>query len=185
MKIVLLGATGFLGRHLLPELSRAGHECLALTRYRPGCRDLTVLPRVTVRQVKHWDEETLSGLFQGADAVISMVGILNEKGRKGEGFRKVHVELLRTVIASCKAAGVRRVVHVSAVGAGEGESHYLVSKGEAEQLLKSDEAIDETIIQPSVIFGRGDDFFNRFAALLKALPALPLACPDASLFSHP
>ncbi len=181
MKIVLLGATGFLGRHLLPELSRAGHECLALTRYRPGCRDLTVLPRVTVRQVKHWDEETLSGLFQGADAVISMVGILNEKGRKGEGFRKVHVELLRTVIASCKAAGVRRVVHVSAVGAGEGESHYLVSKGEAEQLLKSDEAIDETIIQPSVIFGRGDDFFNRFAALLKALPALPLACPDARM----
>ena len=78
MRIVLLGATGFLGHHLLPKLSAAGHECLALTRYRPGCRELTVLPRVTVRQVKTWDADSLAGLFEGADAVVNMVGILNE-----------------------------------------------------------------------------------------------------------
>ena len=181
MRIVLLGATGFLGHHLLPQLSAAGHECLALTRYRPGCRELTVLPRVTVRQVKAWDADNLAGFFEGADAVVNMVGILNEKGRKGEGFRKVHVELLESVIAACKAAGVRRIVHVSAVGAGQGESFYLKSKGEAEQLLKSDRDIDATIVQPSVIFGRDDDFFNRFASLLRALPVLPLACPDARM----
>ena len=181
MKIVLLGATGFLGHHLLPLLSSAGHDCLALTRYRPSCRDLVVLPGVRVRQVKSFDQDTLAALFDGADAVVNMVGILNEKGRKGDGFRKAHVELVETIIAACKAADVRRIVHISAVGAGEGKSHYLVSKGEAEQILRADEAIDETIIQPSVIFGRGDDFFNRFAALLKAMPMMPLACPEARM----
>lgn len=179
MKIVLLGATGFLGHHLLPLLSAAGHECLALTRYKPACRDLGVLPGVTVRQVKSWDADSLASQFEGADAVVSMVGILNEKGRKGDGFRKVHVGLVEQVIEACKSTGVRRVVHVSAVGAGQGESFYLISKGEAEALLREDDRIDETIIQPSVIFGRGDDFFNRFASLLKVLPVMPLACPDA------
>jgi len=179
MRIVLLGATGFLGHHLLPLLSSVGHECLVLTRYRPACRDLVVLPGVTVKQVRSWDTGKLTGLFEGADAVINMVGILNEKGRNGDGFRKVHVDLLKTIISSCKAAGVRRVVQISAVGAGAGESHYLKSKGEAEQILRAEDQIDETIIQPSVIFGRGDDFFNRFSTLLKALPVLPLACPQA------
>lgn len=181
MRIVLLGATGFLGHHLLPQLSAAGHECLALTRNRPTCRDLAVLPRVRLKQVKQWDAESLSPLFSGADAVVSMVGILNESGRKGDGFRKVHVELVEHVVAGCRDNGVRRIVHVSAIGAGEGTSHYLVTKGEAEALLRAEEAIDETIIRPSVIFGRGDDFFNRFAGLLKLAPVLPLACPEARM----
>lgn len=181
MRIVLLGATGFLGHHLLPRLSAAGHECIALTRYRPGCKDLAVLPRVSLRQLKEWDAAALEPLLTDADAAVSMVGILNESGRKGAGFRKVHVELVEHLIEACRANGVRRVVHVSAIGAGEGSSHYLVTKGEAEALLHGAQDIDETIIRPSVIFGRGDDFFNRFAALLKMAPFLPLACPDARM----
>lgn len=181
MRIVLLGATGFLGHYVLPALSGDGHHCLALTRYRPGCRDLTVLPRVTVAQQGKWDSDALSRRFQGADAVVNMVGILNEKGRKGDGFRKVHVELLQDAIGACRDAGVGRFVQVSAVGAGKGESHYLKSKGAAEELLRAASDLDVTIIQPSVIFGRGDAFFNRFAALLRVAPLLPLACPDARM----
>lgn len=181
MQIVLTGATGFLGHHVLPQLSAAGHDCLVLARYRPDCRELNVLPRVTVRQTKAWDTESLARQFSGADAVINMAGILNEKGRKGDGFRKVHVELVETIVSACREAGVRRLLHISALGAGKGTSHYLASKGEAEAFLHAAEDIDETIIQPSVIFGSGDAFFNRFASLLKMMPVLPLACPEARM----
>lgn len=181
MRIVLLGATGFLGHHLLPLLSAAGHDCLALTRFRPGCRDLALLPRVTVLQQKEWGEDALAEQFDGAQAVVNMVGILNEKGRKGKGFQKVHVELVENVLSACRKTGVSRLVHVSALGAGEGESHYLVSKGRAEELLRAAGDIDTTIVRPSVIFGKGDAFFNRFSALLKVMPVFFLACPEARL----
>lgn len=181
MRIVLTGATGFLGRHLLPELTAAGHDCLALTRYAPDCRDLSILPRVKVAQADVFDPEALRRHFGGADAVINMVGILNESGRKGRGFQRAHVELVEILLAACRESGVRRFLHVSAVGAGEGNSHYLQSKGQAEALLRSAEGIDATIVQPSVIFGQGDAFFNRFAGLLRMAPVMPLACPEARM----
>jgi NADH dehydrogenase len=181
MRIVLLGATGFVGHHLLPRLSAAGHSCLALSRYRMAVRELSVIPRVELRQADVHDADTLAGCLQGADAVINMVGILNESGRSGKGFHKAHVELAERVIAACRTAGVRRVVQVSALNAGQGKSHYLVSKGEAEQLIRAADDLDATILQPSVIFGEGDSFFNRFAALMRFAPVLPLACPDARL----
>ena len=181
MRIVLTGATGFLGRHLLPELSAAGHDCLALTRYPPACRELSVLPRVQVVRADVFDPESLRLHLDGADALINMVGILNESGRKGKGFQRVHVELTERLLAACQDRGIRRFLQVSAVGAGQGSSHYLVSKGKAEELIRAADGLDATIVQPSVIFGRGDAFFNRFAALLKMAPVLPLACPDAAM----
>ena len=181
MKIFLTGATGFLGHHLLPMLSAAGHECIALTRYKPGCRELEVLPRVSLQQADAFDDAALRAAMQGADAVINMVGILNEAGRKGRGFHRVHVELVEKLIAAAGASGVRRFVQVSALGAGEGRSHYQVSKGEAEERIRAAPDLDWTIFRPSVIFGVGDSFFNRFATLLKLAPVLPLACPEARL----
>jgi NADH dehydrogenase len=181
MRIVLLVATGFVGHHLLPELSAAGHECLVLTRYRPGCRELSLVPRVSVQQADIRDAGQLQRFFAGADAVINLVGILNERGRDGRGFRAVHVELVEKVLAACRENGIRRLMHMSALNAGKGKSHYLKSKGEAEALIRAAEGIEYTFIQPSVIFGEGDDFFNRFAALLKLAPLMPLACPEARL----
>jgi len=181
MRIVLLGATGFVGHHLLPALTAAGHHCVVLTRYSQGCRELAVTPGVELHQANIFDRDQLTGLFAGAQAVINLVGILNEPGRNGKGFHRAHVEGVETAIAACGAAGVRRFVQVSALNAGKGASHYLVSKGEAEDLLRNAENLDVTILQPSVIFGDGDAFFNRFAGLLKLAPALPLACPDAKL----
>ena len=76
---------------------------------------------------------------------------------------------------------MRRLVQVSALNAGKGKSHYLITKGEAEEHIRAATDIDSTILQPSVIFGEGDSFFNRFGDLLKAAPVLPLACPEARM----
>jgi len=181
MRIVLLGATGFVGHHLLPVLSQAGHQCLVLCRYKPGCRELALIPGVQLRQGDIQNPEFLSAQLQAADAVINLVGILNESGRTGIGFHKVHVELVQKLIAACNDAGVKRLLHMSALNAGIGSSHYLISKGEAEDLIRNAPDIKSTIFQPSVIFGDGDAFFNRFASLLKFAPLLPLACPQAKM----
>ena len=181
MRIVLLGATGFVGHHLLPLLSTAGHQSKVLCRYKPGCRDLNLIPGLSLHQGDVRDVDFLKAQFRGTDAVINLVGILNERGRNGSGFRKVHVELVEKLIEACRDAGVRRLMHVSALNAGKGESHYLVSKGQADALIRDAADLDSTIIQPSVIFGEGDKFFNRFAALLKLTPVLPLACPNARM----
>lgn len=181
MKIVLLGATGFVGHHLLPELSAAGHHCLVLSRYAPGCRELELVPRIEIRQERDFSASRLAGHFENADAVINMVGILNESAGKGKGFQQAHVGLVENIIEACRSSGVRRLIHVSALNAGKGSSEYLVSKGKAEDCIRDASDIDSTIVQPSVIFGDGDAFFNRFYALLKLAPVMPLACPEARL----
>jgi len=181
MRIVLLGATGFVGHHLLPVLASAGHHCVALARSPETCRELAVTPGVVVRRSNLFDPEKLRPHFEAADAVINLVGILNESGRSGKEFRRVHVELVETIIETCKTTGVQRFVHLSALNAGKGSSHYLASKGEAEERIRAASHLASTIVQPSVIFGEGDAFFNRFAALLKITPVLPLACPDARM----
>jgi NADH dehydrogenase len=181
MRIVLLGATGFVGHHLLPELAAAGHQCLVLCRYLPGCRDLALVPEVELKQADVYDSEVLKEQLEGADAAINMVGILNESGRNGKGFNRAHVELTEKLIGACRATGVRRLLQLSALNAGKGDSHYLTSKGQAEDLIRQAADLDSTIFQPSVIFGEGDSFFNRFASLLSVMPVMPLACPQARL----
>lgn len=181
MRIVLLGATGFVGHHLLPALSDAGHQCKVLCRYRPGCRDLTMIPGVELQQGNIHDAGFLESQLEGADAVINLVGILNESGGKGRSFQSVHVELVEKLIVAANKAGVRRFIQMSALNAGQGESKYLASKGEAEARIRQAENLDYTMVQPSVIFGVGDSFLNQFATLLKFMPVFPLACPDARL----
>lgn len=181
MHIVLLGATGFVGHHLLPRLYEAGHSCRVLTRNRMACRELSVVPGVDLQQTDVNDPARLAEYFQGADAAVNMVGILNERGRSGKGFHEAHVACTARVIDACRAAGVPRLLQLSALNAGQGKSHYLESKGQAEQLVRAADDLEATIFQPSVIFGDGDSFFNRFAALLRIAPLLPLACPDARL----
>jgi len=180
MKTVLLGAGGFLGRHVLQALAAGGHRCDVLTRQVARPRDLQLIPGVRLRQADVYSVAVLASHFEGADAVVSMAGILNERGNSGKGFHRVHVELVAGLIEACAGAGVHRILHVSALNAGKGDSHYLKSKGEAERLLRASGAA-VTIFQPSVIFGPGDGFFNRFARLLRMMPVLPLACPDARM----
>lgn len=180
MKVVLVGAAGFLGKHLVHALAEAGHDCLVLTRNADPRKDVRLLPRTRLREVDVHDEDALARAIEGAGAAVSMAGILNERGFGGQGFHRVHVELVEKIVAACHSAGIRRLLHVSAINAGQGESHYLRTKGEAEALLR-ESGLDVTVFRPSVIFGPDDSFFNRFAQLLRLAPVMPLACPGARM----
>jgi uncharacterized protein YbjT (DUF2867 family) len=181
MRIVLVGASGFLGRHLLHGFTQDQHQCVVLTRTAQRRNTTGMLPGVELVQADVYDADVLAEQFTGADAVVSMAGILNESGRGGRGFHRAHVELVEGIIAACQETGVSRLLHVSALNAGKGTSHYLKSKGEAEALLRVADGLNVSIFQPSVIFGRGDEFFNRFAGMLSMMPIMPLACPKARL----
>jgi len=181
----VLGGSGFVGSRLVAHLANSGWAVTVPTRDPERCRDLRVLPTVRIVRADIHAPGVLERLLEGTDAAINLVGILNEQGRDGAGFRRAHVDLTRRLIEACSASGTGRLVQVSALNAtnpapaATDTSHYLRSKGEAEALVRAS-ALRWTILQPSVIFGPGDSFLNRFAGLLRLVPlALPLAMPDA------
>ena len=171
-QLVILGGTGFVGSHLVPRLSADGHRVVLLSRNREKHRELSVVPGVRVRSADVYDDEALRHHLTGADAVINLIGILNPHGQ--QTFQRAHVEMARRLIAACEAVGVTRLHQMSSLKAGQGLSNYLKSRGEAEALVKAS-ALDWTIYQPSVIFGRGDGLVSRFSGLLRKMPVFPLA----------
>jgi len=177
-QLVILGGTGFVGSHLLPRLAADGHRIVLLSRNREQHRELGVLPDVSVRSANVHDDDALRRHLVGADAVINLIGILNPRGP--HTFQRTHVELTRRLIAACHDSGVTRLHQMSSLKAGQGLSQYLKTRGEAEALVKAS-ALDWTIYQPSVIFGAGDGLVNRFAALLRRMPMLPLARAQARM----
>ncbi len=181
-KIFILGGSGFVGGHLVRRLSTDGHEVTVATRYAPAARHLSIVPGVRIRQCRPHDLESLTGALEGHDLVINLVGILNERGFGGKGFRRAHVELVEKIIIACEAGRVGQMIQMSSINAGEGSSHYLKSRGQAEQLVRQADSgglLDTAIFRPSTIFGPDDSFLNRFAGLLKISPLLPLARPNA------
>ena len=172
-KIVIVGGTGFVGRTLVHMLVSAGHRVDVLSRNRERQRELLIYPAVRVISTDVYDPKALARAFRGADAVVNLVGILNEFGNSGRGFEKAHVSLTRTIVDACGEAGVSRLIQMSALNAGAGQSHYLRTRGQAEDVVKQS-SLDWTLIRPSVIFGPGDGLFMRFAALLRIAPVLPL-----------
>ncbi|HEC11746.1 MAG TPA: complex I NDUFA9 subunit family protein [Acidiferrobacteraceae bacterium] len=183
MKICVLGGTGFVGQSIAARLSRMGHEVHIISRRRERHRRLLVIPTVKLIEGDPHDMGLLRTLFQDVDAVINLVGILNEKGRDGKGFEHAHYELANKVMQACTQTKVKRLLHMSALHASEAApSHYLRSKGRAEKRVHqvSGHDINVTSFRPSVIFGPGDSFLNRFAGLLRQLPFIfPLACPES------
>ena len=180
--IVVLGGTGFLGTRLVARLIKDGRRVTVLSRDREQHKHLLVLPGLTLENCDVYDEAQLSEHFRGKDVVINLVGILNERGFGGGGFRRAHTELTRGVLQAARSAGVARLLQVSALKAAvDAPSYYLRSKGDAEHLIReTSSALDWTIFQPSVMFGPGDSFLNRFAGLLAAIPwVFPLAKPNA------
>jgi len=180
--VCVLGGTGFVGSRVAAHLAAAGYELRLPTRHPERARHLKVLPNARLLRADVHDPATLAQLLHGCDAVVNLVGILNEKGFDGQGFMHAHAELARKLVTACEAADVDKLVQISGLKADAklGPSHYLRSKGVAEQHIAAAERLRWTILQPSVIFGPGDSFLNRFADLLGLMPlAMPLACPDA------
>ena len=181
--IGIFGGTGFVGSHLANELVERGYALKLFTRSRERARELWPLPNTQVVEFDIYDEHAVAEHLAGCDAAINLAGILNEKGDNGAGFRRVHTELTRSIIKACAEAGVKRYLHMSALNADPfGPSYYLRTKGEGENaaMAAHDDGLPTTVFRPSVIFGPRDDFFNRFAKLLKLSPfVFPLACASA------
>jgi len=178
--VCVLGGSGFVGSELVIRLVHAGHWVRVPTRNIRRVDRLRILATAELRVANIHDPRLLSQLFAGCDAVINLVGILNPRG--SASFETVHTALAAKVVAAARAAGVRYLLHMSALGADEhGPSRYLRSKGEAEAHLRAATLGDAshpavTIFRPSVIFGPGDSLTNRFAALLRLSAGwLPLA----------
>lgn len=177
--ICVLGGTGFVGRHLAARLANQDYRLKVLTRHPQRHRNLEVLPNVQLIGADIHDPQALETLFAGCDAVINLVGILHQSG--GQTFAAVHAELPGKVVAACRAAGVKRLLHMSALraDAAKGPSQYLFTKGAGEQQVMAASELAVTCFKPSIIFAPDDNFLNQFAGLLKLAPVLPLACPGS------
>lgn len=177
--VAVLGGSGFVGRHVCQALAAAGYRVRVATRNRERAkRQLILLPTVDVVVVDVHDPRQLTALLRGAEAVINLVGVLHG-GRSGNSFQAAHVELARKVVDACRAAGIRRLLHMSALGAAIGApSAYLRTKAEAEAVVRGS-GLEWTIFRPSVIFGHDDSFLNKFARLLELFPVIPLGSPNA------
>lgn len=170
--ILLLGGTGFVGSHVAEKLARLQWRVTVPTRRRVNARHLQTLPLLEVVEADVHNEVALTELVKGHDAVVNLVAILhgNEKA-----FQKAHVELPMKLARACAAAGVSRVVHISALGADAGApSMYQRSKAAGEQALQS-AGLRLSVLRPSVIFGAEDKFLNLFAKLQQVFPVMPLA----------
>lgn len=180
--VCILGGSGFVGTHLCNRLHADGYRIRVITRHRERSRHLLVIPSVELVELDVNDPMLLREAMEGADVVVNLVGILNEHGDRGKGFHQAHVELTNRAIDFCRRNGTPRLLQMSALNASaQGASNYLRSKGIAEDHVTAAQVngLKTTIFRPSVIFGAEDSFLNRFAALLRLAPVLPLAKPGA------
>jgi uncharacterized protein YbjT (DUF2867 family) len=172
--VTVFGGSGFLGRHTVRALARAGWRIKVATRH-PN-RAFFLKPLGTVGQIDFVkcdvaDAESVSRAVMGSQAVINLTGILFEKG---QSFEDVQAEGAAHIAEAAAAAGVSALVHVSAIGAdSEASAHYAVTKAQGELAVR--EAFPNAVIlRPSLIFGPEDGFFNKFAAMARIFPGLPL-----------
>ncbi|MCO5400955.1 complex I NDUFA9 subunit family protein [Ralstonia soli] len=196
--LLVFGGTGFVGTQLLSRLvtetfaapGMPEGRVIVPTRDAESARahNLTLLPRVDVMDADIYADDALDALFlalteRGGEhcAVINLVGTLQDAREMpyGPNFQRVHVDLPRRIVDACRRHGVKRLLHMSALGADPaGPSMYQRSKGDGERVVMSSE-LDWTVFRPSVVFGPQDHFLNLFARMQRVAPFVPLACAEA------
>ena len=178
--ILLIGGNGFVGRVIAAQLQLAGYSVLIPTGHLAAARELRMLPKVHVEDadIHDFDElQSLCGRIDKNGAVINLVGVLHDKPAQpyGKVFKAAHVDLPKNIITAMQLHGLKRYLHMSALGAdSNGPSMYQRSKGDGEAAVKASN-LNWTIFRPSVIFGAQDQFINLFSKLTKLFPAMPLA----------
>ncbi|MEX0449104.1 complex I NDUFA9 subunit family protein [Spiribacter sp. 221] len=180
--VCILGGTGFIGRQIANRLANTPVHIKVLTRRRERNRHLLPIPNLELIEANVHDREDLFHHLEGVDAVINLVAILNEENKPGRRFEDVHVHLVEKLLGACRDAGVKRLLHMSALGADiNGPSRYQQTKGEGERLALAANGDDlaVTVFQPSVVFGPSDSFLNTFASMLRLAPVMPLPTPKA------
>ena len=178
-EICVLGGSGFVGSAVVTKLDAAGYNVKVITRRRDTAKHLLLLPNVQVVECYVLDQQALSAALKGVDAVINLIGILHQSRRLS--FNAMHHQLPAKLAKICADLRITRLLHMSSLCAEQNApSQYLQSKalGEA-ALLTLQDKVNITIFKPSIIFGRGDAFINLFASLIKHLPVVMLAKPDA------
>ncbi|PWG64917.1 complex I NDUFA9 subunit family protein [Spiribacter halobius] len=180
--VCILGGTGFVGRQIANRLANTPVRIKVLTRHRERNRHLLPIPNLELKEANVHDPQDLRRELASCDAVINLVAVLNEGKGEGRRFEDIHVELVRKLIDACRACGVKRLLHMSALGAEpDAPSRYQQTKAEGERLALEahGEDLAVTVFKPSVIFGPADSFLNRFASLLRIAPVMPLPTPHA------
>ena len=187
--ILVVGGSGFIGRHLVAKLAAEGRHVRVPTRRMERAKHLISLPRVEVLEADIHAPDIAANLLQDMDAVVNLVGILHgaEGGPDwGRAFDRAHVQLPRLLGEAAMAAGVKRMVHMSALGVSENPlsplpSRYLRSKAAGEAALRAINGLQCTMLRPSVVYGADDAFINLFARIQRTLPVVALAGAQARL----
>ena len=175
-RVLVLGGTGFVGRSLCERLARAGFALRVPTRRLAHGQVIQHLPALELAQADVHDSAALRGLLADVDAVVNLVAILHGSA---DAFERTHVALPTTLAFAMREVRVRRLVHVSALGAAaDAPSRYLRSKAAGEAALLA-AGLELTLWRPSVIFGASDRFMNTFARLQALAPLVPLASANA------
>ena len=180
--IFVTGGTGFVGREVVRELSAAGYRPRLLVRnpQHPAAKSLAEKFRAEIRKGDVTEGTSLSEAMAGSQGVIHLVGIISEAREKT--FENVHIRGARNIVEATKKAGVKRLVHMSALGTRpNAASRYHQSKWMAEEAVRQS-GLDYTIFRPSLIFGPGDQFVNLFAKLARYSPILPMMGPPTTRF---
>jgi NADH dehydrogenase len=173
--VTVFGGSGFLGRHTVQALARAGYRVRVAVRHpnlAPYLPPMGSVGQIQLMKCNVLDEAAVARAVRGADAVVNLVGILYPAG--GQGFEAVHVTAPTVIARAVKASGAGTLIHISTPGIStESESAYSRTKAQGEIALRQEFA-QATVVRPSLVFGPEDNFYNKFANLARFLPVLPL-----------